>query len=68
MTRLMESLPFKAECSQCHALMAAVRGPSSYRSRPPVPQGYRLGYLVELKEQTFPICAPCLANVIGTAA
>jgi hypothetical protein len=68
MTAITESLPFKTECSQCHALMAAVRGPSSYRSRPPTPQGYRLGYMVELKEHAYPICAACLSRVMNIAA
>lgn len=68
MTVVAESLPFKTTCELCHQLMAAVRGPSNYRSRPPVPQGYRLGYLVEQADRSFPICAACLANVMNVAA
>lgn len=65
---IVDELPVRTECELCHQLMALVRGPSSYRSRPPTPQGYRLGYLVEQADRSYPICAPCLANVMNIAA
>lgn len=60
--------PFLTTCDLCSVRMAAVPGPRWRRGRPLPPPGFRVGYITELADREFPICARCLANVLQTAA
>ena len=55
-------------CELCNAPMACVPGPRNLHVRPAAPNGFELGYLVEQRERSYPICQPCLTNVLNIAA
>jgi len=65
----IRATPTLTTCELCSAPMAAVRGPFSVSiGRPAPPNGYRLGYIVELAQREYPICKACLDHVLKTAA
>ena len=54
--------PTLAECAECFAPMAAVRGPfSSSIGRARAPMGYRRGYIRFKDGKDWPICEECVA-------
>jgi hypothetical protein len=60
--------PLLTVCDLCQAKAAALPGPRWRRGRPEPPAGYRVGYLVEMAERHYVICATCLADVMQIAA
>jgi hypothetical protein len=60
--------PVLTICDLCQAKAAALPGPRRQHGRPEPPAGYRVGYLVEMAERHYVICAPCLADVLQIAA
>lgn len=52
--------PTLTRCDLCQHAMAAMPGPMNNMKRPPAPEGYRLGYIVELADRVHTICADCL--------
>ncbi len=60
--------PFLTTCDLCNRKTAAMPGPRNRRGRPEPPAGYEIGYVVEVGDRDFPICAPCVESVLQTAA
>lgn len=60
--------PFLTTCDLCGHKTAALPGPRWRRGRPEPPAGFQTGYIVELAERQFPICAPCMSRVLRPAA
>lgn len=60
--------PFLTTCDLCNRKTAALPGPRNLRGRPEPPAGFEIGYVVEIADRTFPICAPCVALVLQPAA
>ncbi len=55
-------------CELCSTYMAAMPGPMNRLGRPCPPNGYELGYIVELAERNYPICKACLDKTLLVAA
>lgn len=60
--------PTLTTCDLCQHRMAAMPGPDNHMNRPPAPEGFRLGYIVELADRVHTICADCLHIVVNVAA
>ncbi|MEO7667150.1 MAG: hypothetical protein ABIU97_08980 [Dehalococcoidia bacterium] len=65
----IRAAPTLTTCDLCDAKMAAMRGPYSMTiGRPTPPDGYRMGYMVELDGREFPICRPYLDKTLAPVA
>ena len=58
---------YLTRCELCKAPTACMPGPRSKQGRPAPPNGFELGYLVELAKRDYPICAACLNSVLNAA-
>ncbi|MBA2708577.1 MAG: hypothetical protein H0U59_12305 [Gemmatimonadaceae bacterium] len=56
--------PTLTTCELCDTRMAAMPGPMSRIGRACPPDGYELGYIVELAERNCPICRDCLDKTL----
>lgn len=61
------STGFRTRCDLCARRMAAMPGPMNGMKRPPAPDGYRLGYVLDLRNRVHTICADCLHLVLTTS-
>ncbi len=56
--------PTLTRCDICETRMAAVPGPMSRLGRACPPDGYELGYIVEMAQRHYAICRVCLDKTL----